>query len=177
MDADQAAIEALRRRRRSRGGNVDAAQIAEACNVPMKGLYGADSTCARPKHHTGEHGSIWFASDWEGEAMISDQTVAEALPCWCAAGEFHHHEHGCPGSFRDAVAKLLADRDAEAKGREQAWIDRCDTLTDRVADLEAALRAVDQWERSTFGLVNDFTELRRIVRPVLAAGKETTDGQ
>jgi hypothetical protein len=38
---------------------------ANPCGQPMRGIYGAESICGRPKGHTGQHDSIWNYKDWQ----------------------------------------------------------------------------------------------------------------
>jgi len=50
---------------------------AEFCDTPMRGIYGADSTCARPKGHTGDHDSVWNHADWGWPELAALVALAE----------------------------------------------------------------------------------------------------
>lgn len=43
-----------------------------ACEEPMRGLYGAASTCARPRGHRGNHASIWRHTDWPSGLPVQE---------------------------------------------------------------------------------------------------------
>ena len=41
------------------------------CGKPMRGLYGAETVCARPEGHVGAHDPIWNYRDWTQEGRMN----------------------------------------------------------------------------------------------------------
>lgn len=62
-----------------------------ACGEPMRGIYGAETNCVRPRGHTGNHDPIWNYKDWgKSEPPVTPagsplDTLREALNIFEAA--------------------------------------------------------------------------------------------